>query len=276
MPHQDGDDSFQASLSAAADKPQKTDPPAARTPAEPSAPAQPAADRLPTAGKKAAVETADTGARDQESLPDTEKFEIVNVVEAAGEEAGKNSPPGKAEKLEQLKQPEQPTEGVSAPKTPEAAHWAEGSGAAAEVRDRGPVFQIAETVLKNAPEGRSSFKMKLHPEGLGEVSVTMACLKEEFPFLSQPAFPDTGRLLESRTDLLKSALADKNLVLTNVEVRSGLDAGGGTGANFGAFGGNGKWQPESAPAVELRPQTAADADTPRYMSAPAGRLNYIA
>lgn len=141
------------------------------------------------------------------------------------------------------------------------------------------VEQVTEKISQAIGEGSASFKMKLHPEGLGQVDVTLTCEKGKVSLEILASVYSTKQLLEGQAGELKAALGAKNFDLTHMDVQAQTNTGFSLNSFSGqTSGGNSAWQPaQRTPPVYAGAQhtqeSAAQAyGRPEY----TGRLNYTA
>lgn len=98
------------------------------------------------------------------------------------------------------------------------------------------IYDRLSNVIKE--NGNADFKMKLYPEGLGEISVTVSCQENKLSLEIITDNPLTQHLIQGQADELKAALLSKNyeipslLVSAKSETASAFTAGGNTPFSF--------------------------------------------
>ena len=140
-------------------------------------------------------------------------------------------------------------------------------------RETKAYLQIEEKIAGQIQEGNTTFKLKLYPEGLGEVTVNLTCHGGKLAVDIVAGSSATQRLLEGQAGDLKSALETKNYEITEFDVSTD----NGNQQNAYGQGGNGEKDAQSNTAYpwyygESLVQEEAAA-TMEYL-AYAGRLNY--
>ncbi|MPN62394.1 hypothetical protein SDC9_210141 [bioreactor metagenome] len=126
--------------------------------------------------------------------------------------------------------------------------------------------------------------MKLYPEGLGEISVTMVCKNSKLTLHIQTDNTAAQKLIEDRAGELKTALLTKNFEVTDLRVGAGQNAADNMRGGFSFFrqdSQNGAYdQNDGRPTYghfENRPRTE---ETPLFKTwedlYTPGRLNYRA
>jgi len=166
--------------------------------------------------------------------------------------------------------------------------------------DDGEAFsQISNQIVDSLQEKNStSFKMKLQPEGLGEISVTLTCKDDKVTLAILTDNPSTQKLLEAQAGDLKAALLAKNYEVIGLEVRARSEStivGGtpftfeGNDLSFGQNNGSafrehdmgGSWDGENQEQAfyQVTDDLLSSAEDKRYgnwQGFYAGRLNFWA
>jgi len=144
--------------------------------------------------------------------------------------------------------------------------------------ERKPVTQILDAVAENLGKGSANFKLKLCPEGLGELSILMSCKKGRVELTIIASAAETGRLLEEQAPELRTAMADKNLELAGLQIRSENAAGFGFANGGGGDSGSPAWRQEGPGGHAFYPprEISAERSDFGFLGVPRqyGRLDY--
>ncbi len=149
---------------------------------------------------------------------------------AADGAAKKTDGSGKSEQVSVLKNEGTPIQGqgvqtaLSAVTAAADEQSAQGDGKAAQ-SPQTAIAQVTQKISQAIGEGRSSFKMKLNPEGLGQVDVTLTCEKGKISLEILASVFSTKQLLEGQASELKAALGAKNFELTRMDVQAETSTG---------------------------------------------------
>ena len=109
---------------------------------------------------------------------------------------------------------------------------------AAELSQK-PVFsQISGKVLDSIKDGKTTFQMKLQPDGLGNVTVKMVCDGKNISMQINADVKMTQSLLASQLNDLKTELSANNYQVVDVSVGGKAESGHMTNADTNGFGNN--------------------------------------
>ncbi len=81
-------------------------------------------------------------------------------------------------------------------------------------------IQIAEKIPRDLKEGLTNIRIKLSPEGLGEVTVNLICREGKISLDISAAMASTQKLLESQAGELKAALQNREYDVRGVNISS--------------------------------------------------------
>jgi len=130
------------------------------------------------------------------------------------------------------------------------------------------------------PNGETCFKMKLYPEGLGEVRVTLTCQDSKVSLEILTDNPQAQKLLSGQAGELKAALAAKNYEVSSLSVNAQAETAGLANGGFSflgrQMGGNfGSWQQSVMQGTVSEANTLAEdaAAEETWSNRGTGRLN---
>lgn len=118
-------------------------------------------------------------------------------------------------------------------------------------------LQVSDRVMKEIKDGESSFVMKLHPEGMGEISVHLQNLADGVSIQMEASSQKTLQAIEQRSGELKAALEAHGVRVGELHLSAGetetsgfLNSFSMGGQDFGEHGASEPWhQSYSAAAV---------------------------
>lgn len=133
--------------------------------------------------------------------------------------------------------------------------------------------QISDRVADKIEDGgQESFKMKLFPEGLGEVQVTLSLREDKVMLEIVTETAATQKLLENQSAELKAALLNKNYDVSAVNISSRTDSQFADNNAFSFWSGNNGeqrgWQQENRYAYEYQEEAAAFEQLQRPLQQP--------
>ena len=165
-------------------------------------------------------------------------------------------------------------EGPGSPPAEQAASPAPAGGQHTPV-DLGPAAQLGRAALNAARRGETRFHLKLRPEGVGEVAVTISAKDNDLRLSIRTGSESTRELILSQIDGLKQELTQGGYHLEgfSVDVSGGQSGQGGQSFAFRQDPGS---QPERQP--DARPQPKTGMPTPkeaRFPREPESRIGSI-
>lgn len=90
-----------------------------------------------------------------------------------------------------------------------------------KVAEREPIMQLADKTLEALNQNKSSFKMKLRPEGLGEITVDITFDNGKLNLKIRTEFEATKSLLESQLHFLQTELKSNDYPVNNLDITNG-------------------------------------------------------
>ena len=166
-------------------------------------------------------------------------------------------------------------EGPGSPPAEQAASPAPAGGQHTPV-DLGPSAQLGRAALNAARRGETRFHLKLRPEGVGEVAVTISAKDNDLRLSIRTGSESTRELILSQIDGLKQELTQGGYHLEgfSVDVSGGQSGQGGQSFAFRQDPGS---QPERQPDARPQPKTGMpapkEARFPREPEARIGSIN---
>lgn len=153
----------------------------------------------------------------------------------------------------------------------EAARAQSAAGAQSAERTESASAQLAHSTTRALARGENTFQLRLRPEGMGEVSVTIHAREHDLSLSIRASSETTRTLILSQIDDLRSGLAtgDYRLGALNVEVNANGYGGAGSEAASQEREGGGQRRASG----KTRRQTA-DAAPDRPLQARAGAIMY--
>lgn len=148
-----------------------------------------------------------------------------------------------------------------------------------------PVYlQVCNKISGHIKEnGIESIKMKLYPEGLGEIQVTLTCKDQTVSLDILTDNEITQKILESQSGELKAALSTKNYEVSGLSVNARSEFFGASNNGFSFLErnntGNGQGQNERQPFHTIADERISGEESPIYtkwQDISSGRLNFWA
>ena len=166
-------------------------------------------------------------------------------------------------------------EGPGSPPAEQAASPAPAGGQHTPV-DLGPSAQLGRAALNAARRGETRFHLKLRPEGVGEVAVTISAKDNDLRLSIRTGSESTRELILSQIDGLKQELTQGGYHLEGFSVDVSGGQSGQSGQSF-AFrqdpGSQPERQPDARPQTKTRMPTPKEARFPREPEARIGSIN---
>ena len=165
-------------------------------------------------------------------------------------------------------------EGPGSPPAEQAASPAPAGGQHTPV-DLGPSAQLGRAALNAARRGETRFHLKLRPEGVGEVAVTISAKDNDLRLSIRTGSESTRELILSQIDGLKQELTQGGYHLEgfSVDVSGGQSGQGGQSFAFRQDPGS---QPERQPDARPQPKTGMPAPKEaRFPREPESRIGSI-
>ena len=166
-------------------------------------------------------------------------------------------------------------EGPGSPPAEQAASPAPAGGQHTPV-DLGPAAQLGRAALNAARRGETRFHLKLRPEGVGEVAVTISAKDNDLRLSIRTGSESTRELILSQIDGLKQELTQGGYHLEGFSVDVSGGQSGQSGQSF-AFRQDPGSQPERQPDARPQPKTGMpapkEARFPREPEARIGSIN---
>ena len=164
-------------------------------------------------------------------------------------------------------------EGPGSPPAEQAAALAPADGQRTSF-DPDPTAQLARAALGAVRRGEAQFHLKLRPEGVGEVAVTISAKDHDLRLVIHAGSESTRDLILSQIGGLKQDLTEGGYRLEGFSVDV---SGGQSGQAFGARQDPGS-QSERRPDVRPEPKSGApapkEARFPRALETRVGSINY--
>jgi flagellar hook-length control protein FliK len=163
-------------------------------------------------------------------------------------------------------------EGSGSPPAEQAAAPAPADGRRTSI-DPGPSAQLARAALGAVRRGEAQFHLRLRPEGVGEVAVTISAKDHDLHLMIRTGSESTRDLILNQIGGLKQELSEGGYRLEGFSVDV---SGGQSGQAFGARqdpGGQSERRPEARPEPKSEAPTRKEARFPQIPQARVGSIN---
>lgn len=143
--------------------------------------------------------------------------------------------------------------------------------------------QVLDKITGHLQEnGTQKIRMKLYPEGLGELHITLTCKEDTVSVHILAETAATAKLLESQAGELRGALLTKNYEVSSLSFDTRSDWSGQAHGGFSFFEGNAQgkpqWRHEAYPLFDGAEalQNGEEIPLPLWTNISAGRINFWA
>ena len=209
-------------------------------------PAQAQADTQTVTGEQSGertvpvTEAADAGSKDGKIRTERETFSAERITasaekpfsvgqansgkahfqdgQTADEESETDDEPGHGEVADMVKNG---VRAESANSTEAFSQTAKTDAASEPPETQEAYLQVSDRVMKEIKDGETSFVMKLHPEGLGEISVHLRNSEDGISIQLEASSEKTLRAIEQRSGELKAALEAHDVRVSELHLSAG-------------------------------------------------------